>query len=121
MARLDTNTIDQNESAFSQFMQMAVGKATANNGKSLTLKAHVAYYHKGTDTPSYNRKVNILISTLIMGGHTLSIGSLTGKTQYFNEYNTNYQQFRIVNNVLVIEGTDDYNTGKGDYMVCITL
>ena len=56
-----------------------------------------------------------------MGGHTISIGALTGKNQFFNEYNTNYQLFRLEGNTLVIEGKDDYNTGKGDYMVCLTL
>lgn len=121
MAKLDINTITQNESTFSQFMQMAAGEGITNNGTSLTLKAHVAYYHKGSDTPSYNRKVSILINTLIMGGHTISIGALTGKNQFFNEYNTNYQLFRLEGNTLVIEGKDDYNTGKGDYMVCLTL
>ena len=77
MAKLDINTITQNESTFSQFMQMAAGEGITNNGTSLTLKAHVAYYHKGSDTPSYNRKVSILINTLIMGSSVKCMDEIT--------------------------------------------
>ena len=50
----------------------------------------------------------------------MNVGALN-PDNFFNEFNTSFQRFSYSNDVLTIDGTDDFQTGKGDYKVYISL
>ena len=120
MAKLPNHIITNNEQALNQFLQNARESFISDNGTVQTFKAHVMYYRKGDEQPSYCRKVTVHVSALNIGGYKVNVGALNPEN-FFNEFNTSFQRFSYSNEVLTIDGTDDFQTGKWDYKVCISL
>lgn len=120
MSILPRQIITNNEQALRQFLQFAREDFTSDNGMVQALKAHVSYYRKGDEQPSYSRKVTIHVSVLNLGGYKVSVAALH-PDDFFNEFNTNYLRFSFSDGVLTIEGADNRQTGKGDYKVYISL
>ena len=120
MSKLPHQIITNNEQALNQFLQNARESFISDNGMVQTFKAHVTYDRKGDEQPLYCRKVTVHVSALNIGGYKVNVGALNPEN-FFNEFNTSFQRFCYSNDVLTIDGTDDFQTGKGDYKVCISL